>query len=303
MVLNCLPMANFFYQTKHIVLFYMPNIALITGANSGLGLSTAQALARKGFHLLFLVRSREKGEAARQQVLEKTPQARVDLFFADLTDLASIRQASRQIHEKYDRLDCLINNAGYAPASIEFTREGYEKSFVANHLGHFLLTLELLDLLKAAEKGRVITLSSTAHALGKSRRFFLKNNSSMSIWSAYGDGKLANLLFTRELAKRLAGTNVSAYAVHPGVVDTQFGRNFTDWWKYGFGLFRPFMITTEEGAQTSIYLATASLPDSYNGGYFSKSKPARILNSDVNDFNAQLLWKRSEEAIGERWKP
>ncbi|PKK37620.1 hypothetical protein BWI96_03875 [Siphonobacter sp. SORGH_AS_0500] len=279
----------------------MSTIALITGANSGLGLATAQALAHKGFDLIFLVRSREKGEQARKQILEKTPQARIDLFFADLTNMDSIRQACQQIHQKYDRLDCLINNAGYAPAQLEFTRDGYEKSFVANHLGHFLLTLELIDLLKASGKGRIINLSSAAHAMGKSRRFFLKHNSKMNIWSAYGDGKLANLLFTVALANRLKGQNVSAYAVHPGVVNTQFGRNFTDWWKYGFGFLRPFMITTEEGAQTSIYLATADLPESYNGGYFSKSKPARILNKDVNDYNAQLLWKRSEEALGERW--
>ncbi|MDQ1086190.1 SDR family NAD(P)-dependent oxidoreductase [Siphonobacter sp. SORGH_AS_1065] len=279
----------------------MSTIALITGANSGLGLATAQALAHKGFDLIFLVRSREKGEQARKQILEKTPQARIDLFFADLTNMDSIRQVCQQIHQKYDRLDCLINNAGYAPAQLEFTRDGYEKSFVANHLGHFLLTLELIDLLKASGKGRIINLSSAAHAMGKSRRFFLKHNSKMNIWSAYGDGKLANLLFTVALANRLKGQNVSAYAVHPGVVNTQFGRNFTDWWKYGFGFLRPFMITTEEGAQTSIYLATADLPESYNGGYFSKSKPARILNKDVNDYNAQLLWKRSEEALGERW--
>ncbi|MDR6196474.1 SDR family NAD(P)-dependent oxidoreductase [Siphonobacter sp. SORGH_AS_0500] len=279
----------------------MSTIVLITGANSGLGLATAQALAHKGFDLIFLVRSREKGEQARKQILEQTPQARIDLFFADLTNMDSIRQACQQIHQKYDRLDCLINNAGYAPAQLEFTRDGYEKSFVANHLGHFLLTLELIDLLKASGKGRIINLSSAAHAMGKSRRFFLKHNSKMNIWSAYGDGKLANLLFTVALANRLKGQNVSAYAVHPGVVNTQFGRNFTDWWKYGFGFLRPFMITTEEGAQTSIYLATADLPESYNGGYFSKSKPARILNKDVNDYNAQLLWKRSEEALGERW--
>ena len=280
----------------------MSRIALITGANSGLGLATAQALARQGFTLIFLLRSREKGEKARKQILEKSPQAQIDLFFADLTDMDSIRQASQQIHANYDRIDCLINNAGYAPAQIEFTREGYEKSFVANHLGHFLLTLELIDLLKASGQGRIINLSSAAHAMGKSRRFFLKHNAKMNIWSAYGDGKLANLLFTKELANRLEGKNVTAYAVHPGVVNTQFGRNFTDWWKYGFGILRPFMITTEEGAQTSIFLATADLPKSYNGGYFSKSKPARTLNRDVNDYNAQLLWKRSEEAIGERWQ-
>ncbi len=280
----------------------MSRIALITGANSGLGLATAQALARQGFTLIFLLRSREKGEKARKQILEKSPQAQIDLFFADLTDMDSIRQASQQIHANYDRIDCLINNAGYAPAQIEFTREGYEKSFVANHLGHFLLTLELIDLLEASGQGRIINLSSAAHAMGKSRRFFLKHNTKMNIWSAYGDGKLANLLFTKELANRLAGKNVTAYAVHPGVVNTQFGRNFTDWWKYGFGILRPFMITTEEGAQTSIFLATADLPKSYNGGYFSKSKPARTLNRDVNDYNAQLLWKRSEEAIGERWQ-
>ncbi|PMD98637.1 short-chain dehydrogenase [Siphonobacter sp. BAB-5405] len=279
----------------------MPYTALITGANSGLGLATAQALARQNFDLIFLVRSREKGEWARQQVLQQSPQARVELFFADLTNLAALRQAAEAIQKRYDRIDRLINNAGYAPASIEYTPEGYERSFIANHLGHFVLTFELFDLLRASGEARIINVSSAAHALGKARRFFVKNNTALNIWTTYGDGKLANILFTQELARRLEGQPITAYALHPGVVNSQFGQNFLGSWKVGFGLLRPFMITPEEGARTAVYLSTASVPESYNGKYFSKSRPTRILSTDANAYNGQLLWKLSEQAAGIRW--
>lgn len=272
--------------------------ALITGANSGIGLATAKALAAAGFGLVLLVRSTEKGQKAAQIIQKNTPNARVEIVTADLSDLESVRKAAEEVRAKYNSLDRLINNAGYSANEIKFTKAGYEQSFVANHLGHFVLTNELLPLLKAAEEARVISVSSAAHSFGKASRFFLKRNTKLNLGQAYGDGKLANILFTRALAKRTAGTNITAYSLHPGVVNSNFGGDFTGLFKWGWALMKPFTISVEEGAQTSIYLASTPIQNikHLNGGYFDKSRPKNTRNADVSEANADLLWKLSEEA-------
>ncbi len=174
---------------------------LITGANSGIGLATAKALALQQYQLILLVRSQQKADETKAEILKHTPNAQLDFYLADLTALGSVKKAAEAIKAKYTSLDRLINNAGYSPVGISFTADGYEKSFVANHLGHFVLTMNLLDLLKKSPESRVINLSSAAHALGKVNRLFQKRNTKLSDMGAYGDGKLANILFTKGLAK------------------------------------------------------------------------------------------------------
>ena len=217
---------------------------------------------------------------------------------ADLSDLESVRKAAAKVRDSHKSLDRLINNAGYSATEIKFTEAGYEQSFVANHLGHFVLTNELMPLLEAAEEARVISVSSAAHSLGKAARFFLKRNTKLSLVQSYGDGKLANILFTKTLAKRAAGTTVTAYSLHPGVVNSNFGGDFTGLFKWGWALMKAFAISVEEGAQTSIYLATTPIQNikHLNGGYFDKSRPKNTRNADVSEANADLLWKMSEEA-------
>jgi retinol dehydrogenase 12 len=274
---------------------------LITGANSGIGLATAKALALQQYKLILLVRSQQKAEQTESEILKHTPNAQLDFYLVDLTDLASVKKATDAIKAKYSVLDRLINNAGYSPVGISFTADGYEKSFVANHLGHFVLTMNLLPLLRQSPESRVISVSSAAHALGKVERLFQKKNTKLSDIGAYGDGKLANVLFTKGLAKYEKDSSLTAYSLHPGVVKSNFGSDMNGFLKAAFSLARPFMISVEKGAATSIYLATCDLQDLRfrNGYYFAKSKPASILNNGVTNESVEWFWEKSLEATKE----
>ena len=274
---------------------------LITGANSGIGLATAKALAAQQYQLILLVRSQQKADETKAEILKHTPNAQLDFYLVDLTDLASVKKAAEVIKTKYSVLDRLINNAGYSPVGISFTADGYEKSFVANHLGHFVLTMNLLDILKKSPESRVISVSSAAHSFGKVDRLFQKRNTKLSDMGAYGDGKLANVLFTKGLAKYEKESSVTAYSVHPGVVKSNFGSDMNGLLKIGFALARPFMISVEKGAETSIYLATTDLQSLRfrNGYYFAKSKPASILNNGVTNERIEWFWDKSLEATKE----
>ncbi|AQG78077.1 SDR family NAD(P)-dependent oxidoreductase [Spirosoma montaniterrae] len=273
--------------------------ALITGANSGLGLATARALAQRSVNLILLCRSERKGREAQLSIQQANPAVRVDLITADLADLASVRRATVQVREQYDTLNVLINNAGYTPARIEFTPEGIEKSFFASHIGHFVLTHELLDLLKksatATEPARVVTLSSAAYLGGRTSRFF-RRIETLSPTLAYCDDKLANLLFAKELAKRTAGQNIVSYSVHPGAVKTNFGADTPGFLGKVFALVGPLMRTPERGAETSIFLASAPLKaigERNNGAYFADSRPKTTYNGDITDEKAAWLWEKS----------
>lgn len=273
--------------------------ALITGANAGIGLATARALARRGFNLILLCRNEQKGREAVAALQRINPAITVELVLADLTDADSVRRAAAQVRETHQTLDVLINNAGYSPGYIEFT-DNVEKSFYANHIGHFVLTYHLLDLLKAAGEARIINLSSAAYTLGKAERFFQRNNA-LSTLAAYGDGKLANVLFTKELAKRYADSGITAYAVHPGVVKSNFGSAFTGTFRVLMAVAQPFMRTPERGAETSVYLATAPLSAiekpvgqaGGSGGFFADSSPKAINHKDSTDKQAATLWEKS----------
>lgn len=275
-------------------------IALITGANSGVGLATAKGLAATGFDLILLVRSEAKAKATKEAILQRFPVTKVDYEIADLEDIDSVRFAVQQIRKRYVKIDRIINNAGYSPDEIAFTKDGYEKSFMANHLGHFALTISLLDLLEASQEGRIINISSAAHGLGKVSRFLIKNDKNLTAFKAYGDGKLANILFTKGLAKRLAGKPILSFSLHPGLVGTNFGGNFTGFSSFLIKLAKPFMISSEEGAETSIFLATTSFENVKrdNGKYFAKCKVKSTNNNDITTDNADWLWEKSLEIVG-----
>lgn len=273
--------------------------ALITGANVGIGLATAKALARRGFNLILVCRNEKKGKEAMAIVKQINPAITIELLLADLTDLDSVRRVAQQVNRTHQKLDVLINNAGYSPDTIEFINN-IEKSFFANHIGPFVLTYHLMDLLKAAGEARIINLSSAAYALGSASRFF-KRNENLAVLSAYGDGKLANLLFTKELASCYADSGITAYAVHPGVVNTGFGTNFTGALGFMMNLARPFMRSPERGAETSVYLATAPIAvlqkkdgqSGGSGGFFADSRPKSIRHGDNTNKQAAELWAKS----------
>lgn len=273
--------------------------ALITGANSGLGLATAKALAKRSFDLILLCRNEQKGRDAQVAIQTSSPGVRVDVVIVDLADLDSVRREAKKINEEYQRLDVLINNAGYTPSTIEFTPDGIEKSFYASHIGHFVLTWHLLNLLKktAAQTGdvRIINLSSALHSAGRKARFFRRIDT-LSSWSAYGDDKLANVLFTKAAARQLAGTGITSYSVHPGVVRTNFGGDTPGFVGKLVRLASPFMRSPEKGAETSVFLASAPLKaigERNNGAYFTDSQPKITRNADVTDENAAWLWEKS----------
>ncbi len=272
--------------------------ALITGASSGIGFETAKGLALKGYDLILIVRTQSKAEATLKQLKEVNAKTKIDTYLADLNDMDSIKRAAKTIQEKYSMIDCLICNAGFGPDKVEFNTNGLEQSFVTNHLGHFVLVNSLISQVEAAEDGRIINVASSAYQMGKVDRMFVKNNKNMNALQAYGDGKLANVLFTKALMSRLKKS--TTFSLHPGVVKSGFSANYTGFFKLLSIMMRPFMISSEQGAQTSIYLATTPLKDikPFNGEFFVKSKPVKIKSTEVSNEKAEWLWEKSKLEVG-----
>jgi retinol dehydrogenase 12 len=272
--------------------------ALITGANSGIGFETAKALALAGYNLVLLLRTKEKAQETTQRLLTINPKVIVDTYLADLSNIPSVKNAAQLIGQKYAVIDRIICNAGYGPDVVEFHSSGLEMSFVSNHLGHFALVNALLSQVEQATDGRIINVASSAYKMGKVERLFQKNNTQMNALQAYGDGKLANVLFTKALAKRLK--NAKTFSLHPGVVNTRFGSNYTGFFKIMASLMRPFMMSAEKGAQTTIYLATTPLSniEPFHGGFFEQSKPVDLKFQEISDANAEWLWDKSIDAVG-----
>ncbi len=272
---------------------------LVTGASRGIGRATALALAEKGANLSLLVRSRELGEKVVEEIRALGKPGKVDLFVADLSSMNDIRRVAREFLAKHDRLDVLINNAGAINMDRETTVDGYERTFATNHLGYFLLTQELLDLLKKSAPSRIVNVASEAHR-GQSIGFDdpMYEKRSYSGFPAYGQSKLANILFTRELAKRLEGTGVTVNSLHPGVIASQFGRNN----KGVFGwvmrnVASPFLGSEASGARTSVYLASSPDVDGKTGIYWKSSREATPTRQGRDDEAAARLWKLSEELV------
>ncbi|MBC8156298.1 MAG: SDR family oxidoreductase [Bacteroidetes bacterium] len=270
-------------------------LCLITGANSGIGRVTALELAKKGFDIIMLCRNFDKARPVRDDIKRVSKTGRVDLLRCDIGDFDSVRQAAREVNDRYDHLDVLVNNAGLLIQKQQFSPQGIELTFATNHLGAFLLTNLLLDLLRKGENARVITVSSAAHRFtGSFKIDELAKPRSYNALTAYGASKLANILFANELAKRLLDDGITSNSLHPGAVATNFGA--------GGGLVslltrvaRPFFISPEEGAETSVYLAASPEVEHVTGLYFDKKKPATSSSDAQSDYNARRLWTVSEE--------
>jgi NAD(P)-dependent dehydrogenase (short-subunit alcohol dehydrogenase family) len=271
---------------------------LVTGATSGIGLVTALELARRGARVIGVGRSPERCAEAARQIQEQTGTTAVEFLVADLSSQGEIRKLASLARAGTSQLDVLVNNAGLIRLQRELTVDGLEMTFALNHLAYFLLTNLLLDTLKASAPARIVNVSSAAHQGSKLDFDDLQAGAKYSPWRAYRRSKLANILFTRELARRLEGTGVSAYALHPGFVRTQIFRDegFKGW------LMRRaselFAITPEKGAQTSIYLATATDLNGQSGEYFINRKPARSSPESQDDVAARRLWEESAKLTG-----
>lgn len=276
-------------------------VCLVTGANSGIGLETARALAALGWTVVMAARDPVKGAAAVEDVKGSSPNGRVELLQLDLASWASIRQAAETFLSRHDHLNVLVNNAGLVVTSEDRTEEGFPVQFGVNHLGHFLLTWLLMDALKAGAPSRIVNVASEAHRTSKGLDFDALARKDMSTgFTGYGDSKLANILYTRELARRLEGTGVTANSLHPGVVGTRFGADGdTGWFMTAIlWLGRPLLKTPAKGAATSIYLATAPHLDDVSGRYFKDCAEARPTKYAEDDDAARRLWTLSEELLG-----
>ncbi len=272
-------------------------VCLVTGANSGIGRATALALAQLGASAVMVCRDRERGAAAQAEIQSDSGSSRVDLLIADLSSQSSIRALSREIHARYGHLNVLINNAGGYLSKREASADGLETTFALNHLGYFLLTSLLLDLLRTGAPSRIVNVSSGSHVNAHIDFDDLQAEHSYHAWRAYGQSKLANVLFTYALARRLGGTGVTANAVHPGVVATNFGRS-GGFMRFGLRIAGRFMLTPEEGADTVVWLATSGEVEGVTGKYYVKRKAVRSSPESRDQAVQERLWRVSEELTG-----
>lgn len=274
-------------------------VAIVTGANSGMGLSTTVELAKQGYHVIMACRSAARGELALQEARSQSKSDRIELMLCDLGSILSIHTFAKQFAASYPVLDVLINNAGVISVKRTLTTDGFESMMGINHLGHFLLTHLLLGHLKRAPQGRIVTVSSGVHKIGRIHFHDPHLTQRFNMWKGYAQSKLANILFTRELAQRLQGTSVTANCLHPGAVGTNIGVDR----ETGFGkriltMLRPFFLTPQQGAETAIYLATSPEVAQISGEYFYKKKLAPITTRAQDRKLGDQLWTWSEQAVG-----
>jgi NAD(P)-dependent dehydrogenase (short-subunit alcohol dehydrogenase family) len=267
---------------------------IITGATSGIGKATALALAKKGHAVYMLVRNITKGEQLRQEIIHASKSQEVYVIYCDLADLATVKSAAQTLKDKLFSINVLINNAGGIFAERELSKDGFEMTFAINHLGHFVLTMCLMPLLERGQ-ARIINVSSSAHKMGKPDFDDLQSAHKYSAIKAYGTAKLFNIYFTKSLAERYKSKGITVFALHPGVVKSAFWDDFSGWQKKLLFLARPFMISAEEGAQTSIYLATEPKLDAKSGQYFKKQKVTKPSDMANDEAARNRLWELSEQ--------
>ncbi|MBH0778464.1 SDR family oxidoreductase [Nocardia bovistercoris] len=274
-------------------------ICLVTGATSGTGRVTARELAREGATVVVLARDEGKADATCREISAETGNTRVEPLIADLSVMAQVRRAAERFTTRFDKLDILVNNAGAVITPPQITSEGLEAMFAGNYLGHFLLTELLVDKLKAAGTARVINVSSVAHRTARIDFDSLHPNAPRK--GGYGQSKLAQLLFTYELADRLEGAGITVNAMHPGAVSSGFGRQLQDGWRQFVvsAIYGAIGITPEKGADTILYLALAPEVANTTGRYFIKRKEVRSSERSRDVELRARLWRESEAILAE----
>lgn len=270
-------------------------ICLVTGANSGIGKATALGLAKKDSKVVMLCRDEAKGKAAQEEIIQTSGNSDVDLMLCDLSSQTEILDFATEFESKYDRLDVLINNAALVPPNRTETVDGIEMQLAVNYLAPFLLTHLFLDLLKKSAPSRIITVSSSVHAQGKINFDDLESKNSYSVngWMQYCNTKLANIMFTYELARRLEGTGITANVLHPGTISTnlQRGTKILQW------LMKLTFQTPNSGAETSIYLASSPEVEGISGKYFKAKKVKQSSSESYDEDVAKRLWDISAEMV------
>ena len=280
-------------------------ICLVTGATAGIGEVTALKLAAMGATVVGVGRNPTKCEATATRIRTETGNANVEFLVADLSSQAQIRTLVASFRQKYPRLDVLVNNAGAFHFDRQLSVDGIEMTFALNHLGYFLLTNLLVDLLKQSAPARIVSVSSSAHYSGTLNVDDLEMTQKFQGWPAYSNSKLANVMFTYELARRMEGTGVTATVLHPGWVATDFAyNNLRGVLKLFSPIYRLFQkltaITPEEGAETMLYLATSPEVEGVTGKFFDKSREKRAAEEADDVEKAKKLWEISEKMVGMR---
>ncbi len=272
-------------------------MVMVTGANAGIGKVTARELAKMGATVIMVARSRQRGEEALAEVKAASGNENVVLMLADLSSQDSIRQLAVEFKANYDRLHVLVNNAGAIFMKRRESVDGLEMTFALNHLGYYLLTMLLLETLQASAPARIVNVTSGAHFGGRIQFADLQMQKGYAGFRAYSASKLANVLFTYELARRLAGQGVTVNCLHPGFVASNFAKNNGLLARMGMKLLSPFALSSEEGAETSIYLASSPEVEGVTGKYFAKKRPVKSAAQTYDEAVARRLWKISGELV------
>ena len=273
--------------------------SLITGATDGIGKEAAIELAKKGCNLILIGRSKEKGDKVVEEI-RKVADSYVDIdyFTADLMLMKEVSRVADEVSRKYPKIDVLLNNVGAYFAFRDVTEEGFERTFALNHLGYFLMTKKLLPLVEKSDYKRIVNVSSSAH-YGIDFEFDNMNGEkNYSGFDVYKKSKLANVMFTYELAKRIEGTGITANCLHPGFVSTNFGKNNNFLWR---NVIRVAMwltaISVKDGAKTSIHLACSDEVKDITGRFFANSQIKKGSSKAKNEEHNRKLWELSEEFV------
>jgi NAD(P)-dependent dehydrogenase (short-subunit alcohol dehydrogenase family) len=274
---------------------YAPNpmrdkVVVITGATSGIGEIAADRLAQKGARIVLVARDHARGEQTRRHLQAVAAHADHSVHYADLSRLSETKRVAKEIADTEPHIDVLINNAGAMFTQRQVTEDGLERSFALNHMSYFVITNLLLDRLRATEGARIVSTASDAHSGARLDFGDLQSAKSYAGFAVYGRTKLMNILFTRELARRLAGSGVTANCLHPGFVATRFGEASGGLLGLGIGLAKKFALTPEQGAETMIWLASSPDIEGKTGGYYHKCKPATPSRVAQSDADARRLW-------------
>ncbi|MCB4805702.1 NAD(P)-dependent dehydrogenase (short-subunit alcohol dehydrogenase family) [Methylobacterium brachiatum] len=277
-------------------------VCLVTGATNGIGYETALGLARRGARVAIVGRDPEKTQTSAERIREAVPGAVVDPHVADLSAQAEIRRLAASLRATYPRLDVLVNNAGAIFDRRELTVDGIERTWALDHLGYVLLTLELLDTLKASAaagaKPRIVNVASAAHYRGHIDFSDIEGARRYGAMRAYAQAKLGNVLFTYALARRVKADGITVNALHPGVVKTGFAKNTGGAFGAVWSLMRPFLIRPDKGAATSLHVATAPELDGVTGRYFSHSRPKQSSAESRDESVQERVWALSLAQVG-----
>lgn len=275
-------------------------VVVVTGATSGIGQVAAERLAAMGARIVLVARSQSRGEAAVAKLRELGPKEAHSVRYGDVSRLGDLNRLAAEIRSAEPRIDVLLNNAGAAFSKRTVTEDGLELTFATNHMSYFVLTHGLLDALRAAGSARIVNTSSHAHYRAKIDFDDLQMTNNFQGFRAYGVSKLMNILFTRALSKRLAGTGITTNSLHPGFVNTRIGDDGTGFIAAAFRFAKNFALSPEKGAETILYLSSSPEVAKTSGLYFYKCKPVEPSKAAQDDAAAERLWAETARLAGIR---